>query len=357
MDDPTLPADDNPCVICRFAKGWIALNDPTAQTLLVRAKAIDNIAKVSEQLRQDGLHSCIQDEVELTVHTKCKLKYIKIDAGVDFDTRKRKYRSPSQPSTSDADDDSVDTASNVDESSTSEFDFQNNCVVCTKKIKYVKSKRNKNYFSTTVKERVIRYLNNDDKLDKSLCKSIIFDLENVPDLNVEFHAKCRQKLYPDRNTYEKCSKSNDIQVSIQAVIDFVDENSGKFFNIEDFLNMLTEKKLFQPSTPTIWKKLKEHYGDRLILLSCQGRKTRLCLSETGYELIENALKQATDLTDEKIVEKSAKIILNDVDKVKCFTDKKMYPASDKMFDNITKIPATLQTFLQKVIVNDHKKKN
>lgn len=349
MNEPIQPAV-NPCAICRFTENWTVLEDLTGLTE-VKARGIAKMVYISKNDRNDGLHYHIEDELEITVHSKCYKKYAIVEVGVAPESRKRKILiSPIVDL-----DNSRDNSSHFDES-IADFHLDDCCIICTKKF-YGKPKRSRNSVTNNLKDKIIDYHTDNDKINKEVSNSIISKLESemdVDDLNLEVHNECRVKLYPERNNFE-CTTTPRLQNSITAIVNFIKNNSNNVFNMNDFEEELINQDLYIPSAKTIWNHLEQHFQDRLIVMNRKGSKTHCCLSETGFDVFKNSHKQNNVLDDDKIVESAAKIILKDIDQSNEFYEKDFYPASDTMFDKVKEIPSKLKNFLTKIFLNDSKK--
>lgn len=143
--------NENFCVICKYVKNWDSQSGDDA-LCTVQKRGIANICKISSETRKDGLHKQIEKEKAISVHEKCRLRYIKTNISGPETKKRRLTESSDYPSSSDE-----------SETKNYEFDFEKHCVICRKKIHHT---HNFSVLSTDeAKQSVINYLTNDETLN------------------------------------------------------------------------------------------------------------------------------------------------------------------------------------------------
>lgn len=68
--------NDNDCAICTHVPNWSVILMPAEKLQSVAKRGIANMVKISNML-QDAFDKYIQNEDTITVHSKCRLRYIK----------------------------------------------------------------------------------------------------------------------------------------------------------------------------------------------------------------------------------------------------------------------------------------
>lgn len=113
-----------------------------------------------------------------------------------------------------------------------------------------------------------------------------------------------------------------------------------------------KKKMHLPSDTTLWRRLKNHYQDDIIIIQKRGVPAYCCLKKKGYDIFRS---QKESTAEESLHYQLIDKVLFDEVKEHFTTDFKEYPESDKMFDKARKLPETLKYLLDKLILNQYRK--
>lgn len=322
---------DNPCAICNYANDWVVLSDPTAEVKTVKARGIAKLVDISQNDRNDGLHQHIIGRESIEVHSKCRINYITAVFVSPGSKLKRK-------AVSIVDLDDEDKSNQATEKSLIEFDICNVCIICMKKIDYKQRKLSRRAVNNSLKDTVIKYWNNQNSkinlVDMAIKK--LESVDNVEELNAWVHVSCVKKIY-DPKEYQEATSSGQRRNSIEALIQFIEENPNKCYNIADFETVLKEKDLFIPNDKYIWDELENHFQDRLIKMNRKGALTHCCLSNVGFDVLRTNRNETQALMASEILEKAAKIILEDIE-TNYTSDYEYYPPSNSMFEKAEKLP-------------------
>jgi len=105
----------------------------------------------------------------------------------------------------------------------------------------------------------------------------------------------------------------------------------------------------RPSLPTVEKKLKDEYGDDILLSATRAKKKVVCFRDAGNKILTNAwyTNRNTDPKEEKlrIINLAADIIREDIGSSVYYTD--YYPSCDDFLsDSETVVPTSLRVLLE-----------
>ncbi|KAL7307866.1 hypothetical protein TKK_0000186 [Trichogramma kaykai] len=338
--------EENSCVICKYVENWE--KDSGDNTLCkMQKRGIGNICHISSESRKDGLHEHIENESQIIVHDKCRTKYIK--KTITLSTPKKRKAN-----------DSSDVTSSSDESEVQEFqfNFDKHCIICAKKIHIGQAT---SALTTDGKSSVINYLSNTNTLtvairDEILTKILCLADESLP--KAKYHRKtCSANLRQFSEKYKnQKEQSEKIRRSMEEIFNYLDDNSENQFLLEDFVKILNDKGMYVPNSTTIWSKLKNHYQDDIVIIKKQGAPGRCFLEEKGYEMLRTHREKASnDNYHFDIIDMACKILTDDI-KEHTTENINVYPPSDNMFPTIESVPKKLKYFLEKLLLNQYRKK-
>lgn len=94
---------------------------------------------------------------------------------------------------------------------------------------------------------------------------------------------------------------------------------------------------YKPSYRSILRRLKEHYGDDLVIVGNRNASTLICVSSKGlYSSLNDSWNKnqidADDDSDEKLLSKAAAILIKEIRENT--PDFKDYPKADTMLDDL-----------------------
>ena len=330
------------CAICKYVESW-EKTSTNSKLEIVREKGIQNIIRISLEMRKDGFHEKIAGKATLVVHSCCRLNYIRVDIDLS-ENKKRKLEDP---------------IANIPEGreEINEFNFEKQCVVCFKNIH---GYRDFSIISSDkMKQKVVNLISDDVTLNQQLRAIVMNKLlcDDNSDLPFKYHRKsCMIKVSTKKISMKETEQENNIKNSMEVIFNHIDDNEENIFHIQDLKEVLESQDMFIPADSTIWIKLKNHYQEDIIINTKCGTRSYCCLSRKGYEILSNSYSE--DKKDEdvnyQLIDKVVQILLKEIKEHA--SDFKEYPASDIMFEKVRDIPLTLKYFLEKLFLNEYKKR-
>ena len=328
------------CVFCTYLVNWEKLQVTTFRT--VYRRGILSICEISRD-KGDELYKIIEDLESIEVHEKCRVNYLKAIITTPEVKRRKITKVP------DNNDNQVKSV---------EFDFEKNCIICAKKIQI------REQYSIVVnnssKQSVIDYHKNNETINSEIRDIICLKLlgqDNLSIVQAKYHKKTCSTIFRKNTSKrrESVDKSDLIKRSMELIFNYIDENEDNQFTIDDFHYILDENKMYTPCIDSIWHRLRNHYQENIIIIKKKGAPAYCCLKKKGYNVLhESYTESLDDSSDQKIIEKAAKIILDEL-KEECTDKFTEYPASDSMFKKARKLPKNLEYLLQKIILNQYRK--
>lgn len=196
-------------------------------------------------------------------------------------------------------------------------------------------------------------------------RDLIERIEHVDDLvaaDGQYHIKCFKGLY-GRPKVEEPKRRGPFVVEIDRAMEYVYdylENSDDEcqFSMDELMEQMTGS--YKPDVKTVKARLKEKYGDDILLTSNKNKKPVVCFRNIGEKIITDTwYKQRCKSEREerlRIVQSAAKIICEDVRSQ--VYERNEYPPPDRFLEEIEAvIPETLSFFLETLIVHRKKKDN
>lgn len=244
------------------------------------------------------------------------------------------------------------------------FDFANYCFVCKASCDpSIEGKRTverrRKISVVTNRQFQIDLLNRLRERDEECEKEIIARIENVDLLASEtrYHHICYKRLY-------YCAKgmtpgrpfSTDVDRAMELIFDYINDNADECqFNLMEIVENIALD--FIPDRRTMKKRLKEEYGDEIIMFDAVGFQTIFCFRDTGHKILSQGwyAEKQSDPNEERlrVVREAAAIILQDIRSTPY--DTKSYPPSDNFMDNVDDcIPTSLKVILEEIILKSKK---
>lgn len=316
-------------------------------------KGIRSLLIASER-RKDHLCSKLRGIEFIRIHIECRKEYTRgssINAFVK------------QQSAADAS--SLVQGSSLPQTRSSvkiSFEFKTKCFFCADIIdeNYFKKqlkkpiKNRRDAFFCQSKEMITTVLNAADRRNDENAREVKLRLSAISDLvaaNGVYHLDCYQKFASQKSPEEGRKRGRpeaDYIVKAMEEIYYLIENCEECqFSFEELRSAVSGDV---PTNETIKSKLKEHYGERIIIAVGVGwRNATVCFNDVGFKILSSWYDdRRLDESDERlrIVQAAAKIIRQDVQKNVC--DTTVYPPSNNFFKEADCcVPQTLRVYLWK----------
>lgn len=372
MGDIAKPESDESRFLCQFFGNTSGSN--SSKITDIKSRGLDSLKKISIE-RTDGIEQRLRDKDVIYVHENCRLNYY---APRHTRTAKRKAKEEKEKNISPikklrstvqnlSDDDSKSDITSKSEDSSlnvSNFDYHGKsssiCFICNKRISSKKGKGVASTITESGHESIMKFVQDRaTEHKKNVFRTICSN--DLVGSKAKYHKSCYTDLEHQNREEYQVVKSKEINESVRELTRYLEENRDKQLSLTDLTKQLEEKK-YQISKPTILSKLKDHFGDNLVITASSGSDTILCLTDTAFEVFSTSCEQNSDSYSQNIefstlaegeknkavLDKALNIIMKDIWKVN--SDKTTYTASDKMFDDLNKdVPETLQYLLKGII--------
>ena len=331
------------CIICKNKLGsnYATIGDKG------RSKLVE-----SSQAREDGLSTWFQTKDPLKVHTACRKSYTRDSSIKAAANKKDEVPEEQEPNL---------------RSKIPVFDVKTHCLFCAELLQIdnrIPSERRKvfsNVETIEFKETVLkRASEREDNWGQSVAQRICLTSDLVA-AEAKYHRNCAQDFFTKTekvkcvgkpaNTVQECGfielcsyldENEECQYSLPELLDYMET----FLNGEEGYSM----KYFK-------QKLKEHYGDDIIITCIPGKPSIVSFRDSAHKALRQ--KWITDREtehineNERIVDMAASILLNDI-RLKVY-DLGTYSSMENTENGDAMIPALLKRFLSAMI--DPKGKN
>ena len=312
-------------------------------------RGLNNLISVSKK-RKDGAHLLLEKVKEIEVHTECRREYIK-ERNIERDSKKA---SEGKPCTS--------------LRSSTTFNFNKICFICNEmcdaqiETKKPIEKRREVYEvrSLTLKDSL---LTKAQLRDAEWGRQVAARINSVIDLvaadacyHKDCYAKFATKLSGNRRRGRPQGAKFD--AAFQEFCTFIQTSEECQFSLSDLMHKI-EQNL--PNTEsmtikTLQNKLVERYGDGVLFATTKKKPTIVCFRGSGLKLINKWYNDRADNEKEeglRIVEAAASIVREDIRMTVYNTAE--YPNITNFTENVeSMVPETLQTFVNKVILENKK---
>lgn len=181
-------------------------------------------------------------------------------------------------------------------SSIPSFDFKNAYFYCTEVIDAaIYEKERKKETSKRVKVHRVQtlqikgsILQAAEKRGDKWAGEVKQRLEDISDLvavEAIYHERCYINFFKKPTTGGKSGHplDNDVTTAMEVIFDFIENSDDCQFSLLDLIKLLKDYVL---SELTIKRKLKEKYGDEIIIAT-NNKVTTICFRNTGYKILSN----------------------------------------------------------------------
>lgn len=345
------------CFICDSS-----LESGTHVTKVTREQAIASLKEASTK-RKDGKLSFLKNKTELEVHETCRKSYTN-EKLILASLKRAQQEGPS-------------TSRHLTRTSVPQFTFKTHCFICgeciTEEFVADQSRRPKNERNTIFVVGKLgmktTLMNAARERNDEYGRRLIQRIEQVEDLvaaDGQYHSKCLRFLYQKPKVEEPKRRgpfSEEIERSMQCIYDFIENNNGECqFSLDDLMKQMkqpgSDDSRYTPDVKTVKARLKEKYGDDILLTCFKNRKPVVCFRNIGEKILTNAWYEEKCKSEQderlRVVLSAAKILCEDI-RSKVYENTE-YPPPDRFLEESESvIPETLRLFLETLM--SHRKKN
>lgn len=312
----------------------------------VKEKGLKTLIEYSIKWK-DGKHVQLKELQKVTVHEKCRKAYTKKRSSQFFESKQQEKSTTliRRPEVS--------------------FNFQKSCLFCGEDASdvFLKKQRRKPFNEREAVHRVetIELKENimeaSEKRKDDLGKLVSLRLSNVTDLVAaegRYHSSCIKHFYKPpsemvRVGRPKCNETSEATVHAYKYLE-ANREECKFSFQEIFENY--DGTL--PTDKTIKARLKENFGDDIIISTRQNRNSVVCFRDSGHKILNDAWYERQKQIDEekeklRIIETSGKIIAEDT-RSKIYETEE-YPSPDDFLKEVNSlIPETLKCLIDTIVL-------
>lgn len=362
MDEPSTSGSTNhsnkKCSIC--------YSDTHEKVIEVKTPKGKESVKNSSIERHDNLLSNINIQEPLFVHSSCRKDYVNVKktstAKRQYEERKSLSISPPKRKLRKSCESIYSSNENI-----AVFEWKEQCFICEKEAnidnekKKPVSKRKKIVIISSLdivqNLKIILAPLNDD-FHRAIWKRIQGDPSNLIDAGARYHRDCYQQLLNEKN--KKVLDKNELytlklNAAMEEIYSFLLSSYECQFDITQLIESIKKSDVI-PNEKTIISRLKNKFGDKIVVSSRMGGTTYICFSNDLYDILSAAWynRKKRDSVEEEenhIVDSAAELIRRKIRSTVCRTDH--YPASDEMLMDINQnIPPQLLRLLTHVIYKD-----
>lgn len=333
------------CRICNEA-----ISDGKA-TVVLRTKGSDGVNRASSQRGSD----LVVNPGE-TLHVECRRNYCKADNIARDLARQQQAPKP-----------------RCELRSELHFNFQEHCLFCGQSAKTGRKQRELGVFPVRTEDFQKSILQVCHSRNDEWSATVLGRIASVNDLHAAdavYHQQCSSnfrtgKNIPTKHTLDTSStgdKSKRLKLgrpeidertsAFLEVAQFLEENDEEQTTIHDLVLKMSEflqNTEHEPYSAKYMKtKIKEHFGERVIMTVLSTKECVVTLRDTASSILYVFHKQqkAENIEDDKlnIIEAAAKLIASDVKSME--TAKDFYPDTGDIADSASYIPNSLQLLLR-----------
>lgn len=247
-----------------------------------------------------------------------------------------------------------------------EFDFQTRCLFCAELCEEINPKtpvEKRRKFSRVM---TLPFRNNliseCDKRNDGFGRKVKERVLSVLDLvaaEARYHHDCLPKFVSNISSWGSVGrpKNEELESSFIDVCNHLENADDCQHSLEELLQIMEVK--YRPSAIVLKKKLKEKYGEDIIIADTKSKATVVCFRGTGNKILNEAWysrkEQDEKLERLRIVKTAAAIVREDLTSVALETES--YPAAAHFLEESDEnIPETLKVFLSDVVTKNKKGK-
>lgn len=203
--------------------------------------------------------------------------------------------------------------------------------------------------NTEVQDHIIQLGKNKDNIE---LLNRIENIRNISTVEAKYHKNCLRKLELPGTGRFSGEREETIQV-INYISNYLDANKEECqFSLDE---ILADFKGDKPSQKWILTKLKEKYGNDVIITSLKNRSPIISFRDTGHEILYNTWyeKREKKMENERLrlVKSAGEIIVEDIRSKIYFREE--YPSPMKFLDNADDdVPESLQALLETIILKN-----
>lgn len=147
---------------------------------------------------------------------------------------------------------------------------------------------------------------------------------------------------------------DDVTSALEVIFNFIKNSDECQFSLSKLMNLI---KGYVPTEKTIKRKLKEKYGNDIILSTNKNKVCIVCFRNTGYKILTNHWYEQKNADEHqerlRIIKAAAAIIREDI-RTQIY-DTLSYPSSDNFLKDVNNcISESLDTLLKNIIVKRRK---
>lgn len=293
------------CAICN--------KDVTSDRCKVLEKGIQGLIRASKN-RKDGKHILLSGAKSVVVHATCRKRYTR-SSSIIADLRQ------STPSTSSASTSGLRSSQPL-------FNFKLKCLFCAETINekfYAKEKKKPKQrrrevhpvrslqFSSTVVNAAKK---RNDEWGNNVFRRIINTSDLVAAEGI-YHLDCYKRflLTHESTTGRSSGRPNEeyVSVAMKQMQCYIEQNKDSQISLENLMEVVSGEK---PTVETVKSKLKEIYGDQILICHLKSHKSVICFRDIGHKILNETWynSQCKDPEDERlsIVKTAAMIIKQDI---------------------------------------------
>ncbi|XP_071165969.1 uncharacterized protein [Mytilus edulis] len=253
--------------------------------------------------------------------------------------------------------------------SKSHFDFKHHCLFCGNEATDSK-KKDKNVIQVRTDDFESRIQDACDLRNDDWAAEVRGRLESVSDLHAAdavYHQACsvnfrtckntpvfRSPISPDAKPENKRGRPALQEDGFYKTVDFLKHHDDEQISISDLVEKMDEMCDGNAySQMYLKKRLKQHFGDEIIITDIPGRKSVVTLRETVTCILQDYYQRPSNLNpdDEKraLIRAAAKLIKSDIRSVD--TTKSIYPTPANIAsvdNNLSYLPESLLLFLSNI---------
>ena len=348
-------AMDDVCVICnkqcqKDCPDVITIGKKGSEGInLASVKRADNIKTVSGQ----------------KVHKECRRLYC-LPQDVERAQKEQNEQPPAR-------------RSSLVRSAEKSFTFKSDCLYCGTRVDFSEDKKRQReaYPVTTIetKDNILKLCAERQDTWAEVVKARVLHVHDLPAADAVYHQSCnvnfrtgRQipKDYVTEETANKKRKTGRPQNKVKqnaftAVVKYLQENDEEQITFDDLCLKMEEYlehcENWAYGHTHMKEKLKEHFGDRIVVTNVNGRPNVVTFKTTADAILQEFHAQSfgKDQEEEKmsIIRTAAKLIKQDIKAI--VTSDTSYPKVDEDLEkHIQFLPFSLQVFLDHLVAGKHR---
>ena len=289
---------DAVCIICK---------EPASDAIVVTERGKKTLVESSIE-RSDGLHDMFEKTTPLLIHKACRKNY----------TRSTSIKSTKRKVSCLDDDEKEKQKIQLRSSYSKAFRVKDDCIFCSEHITQdTKNPFRKGGLVSSVKTLGFRanVIDCAKQRNDKWGNDVIDRLQNVYDLvaaESKYHRTCAQSFF--KKDYELTSTDSIQQKAFDELCKFLDKNDECQYSLRDLSEYMTSFLEGNEgySLRHLKRKLKEHYGDDLVVTEIAGKCNVVSFRDSAYKILHEKWKtdrvSNAESQKDRIIDMAASII-------------------------------------------------